>query len=350
MGCEDSSPDLLAPLSNIPQDLAAIKFATEGKPTAPYMMLELRRPQGFNGFVAINGSGQVVWYFRTQGTSSSYSRRANGNFVFLDGDRGLLEVNAAGQVVRQLAQQAHPGRRIHHDATVTPRNTVLFIAEDTRTIDGRPITGEALWEWDPEVGTTVRRWSSFNELDPKLDWGTLSHDEDWLHANSVSMGPRGNVILSFHYLNQVISIAPDFSRTEWRLGGVRGNISVDEQFTGQHTAQSLADGRVLLFDNGYERTTTRYSRAVEFQIEGSLARKIWEWRPPHDNWARILSSVRRLPNGNSVISFGTSQGFVEGATGPIEAYEVKPDGFVAWHLIVGGEISSMYRATPIQSF
>jgi hypothetical protein len=108
--------------------------------------------------------------------------------------------------------------------------------------------------------------------------------------------------------------------------------------------------RVLLFDNGYERTTNSYSRAVEYEIRGRSAVKVWEWRPPHDNWARIISGVRRLSNGNSVIAFGTSRNYVEGATGPIEAYEVNRDGKVIWHLTVGGAISAMYRATPITAF
>jgi hypothetical protein len=215
---------------------------------------------------------------------------------------------------------------MHHDATVTPRNTILFIAEDWQTSAGVTLEGEALWEWDPEAGTTTKRWSSFTNLDPVKDWGARSISSDWLHANSVAFGPDGNVLISFHFLNQVISLSPDFERVLWRLGGIRATVSVDDPFTGQHTAQQPAADRVLLFDNGYERTTNPYSRAAEYEIRGSSAVKVWEWRPPHDNRARIISGVRRLSNGNSMIAFGTSRNYVEGVTGPIEAYEVNRDG------------------------
>ena len=341
----------LTPIADLPPDLAAVTFTAEGRPTAPYMMLELRQPGGFSGFVAVNGAGRPVWFFRTLGTSSGHTRRKNGNFVLLDGNRGLVEVTRAGRVVHELAQEAPPGRRIHHDVTVTPRNTLLFLAEDWQPWDGELLEGEALWEWDPEAGTTTKRWTSFAHLDPRYDWGPRSERKDWLHANSVSYGPRGNVLVSFHYLNQVISLSPDLGRIEWRLGGTRADVPVDDPFSGQHTAKEVAANRVLLFDNGYERTESRYSRAVEYALQGGSATKVWEWRPPVDNWARIISSARRLPNGNTVIGFGTTHDTpAPGATGPIEVYEVTPGGTVAWHLVVGGAASSMYRATPIEAF
>lgn len=347
--CSDDPFVPLDPLTDLPPDLAAITFTAEGRPTAPYTMLEVRNPAGFSGFVAVDGAGRPVWYFRTRGTSSGFTRRANGNFVFLDGDRGLVEVDRLGNVVRELAQQARPGRRFHHDVTTTPHNTILFLAEDWQQWNGALLNGEALWEWDPEAGTTTKRWSSFTHLDPAVDWGPRSIRDDWVHANSVSYGPGGNVLMSLHFLNQVISISPDFQRIQWRMGGIGATVPVDEPFSGQHTAKEIRTGRVLLFDNGYERTTTRYSRAVEFEIRNGTATRKWEWRPERDNWARIISSARRLPNGNTMVGFGTSQNyFGTGATGPIEVYEVTSSGRVVWHLTVGSAVSAMYRATPLE--
>jgi hypothetical protein len=349
--CSDGPLAPPTPITDLPPDLAAITFTAEGTPTAPFTMLELRQTGGFSGFVAVDGVGRPVWFFRTRGTSSGFTRRRNGDFVFLDGDRGLVEVDRAGKVVRELAQQARPGRHIHHDVAVTPRNTVLFLAEDWEQWEGQPLEGESLWEWDPEAGTVTKRWSAFDYLDPQHDWGERSYREDWLHANSLSYGPRGNVLVSFHYLNQVISLSPDLKQIEWRLGGVGATVTVADPFSGQHSVKEVSTGRVLLFDNGYERLDTRYSRAMELELRGGTAAKVWEWRPPHDNWARIISSARRLSNGNTMVGFGTTLNTpAVGATGPIEVYEVTPAGAVVWHLLVGGAASSMYRATPLESF
>ena len=51
---------------------------------------------------------------------------------------------------------------------------------------------------------------------------------EWMHANSLSIGPRGNVLVSSHYLNQVLSLSPDWRRIEWRLGGPRATIAREE--------------------------------------------------------------------------------------------------------------------------
>jgi hypothetical protein len=316
-------------------------------------MLEIRHPNGFRGFVAVDGAGRPVWYFRTVGSPFSFTRRGNGNFVLLDSERGLVEVSPSGSVVRALAQEARPGRRMHHDVTATPSGTVLFLAEERRIMDAQEVTGEAVWEWFPESGTVHRRWSAFDHLDWALDRGERSVPEDWLHANSIRLGAAGNLLMSLHFLNQVISIVPDqegFGSIEWRLGGVRATLPVDEPFSGQHTAQEVGPDRVLLFDNGYERQEERYSRAVEYGIEGARAVVAWQWRPPRDNWARVISGARRLPNGNTLVGFGTPADAELGSTGPIEVYEVDPDGGIVWHLLVEGEVSSMYRATPVFDF
>lgn len=348
----DSDPilPLLPPLDEIPADLAEITFLAEGRPTAPYTMLEVRHPGGFRGFVAVNGAGQPVWYHRTLGSPHSFARRENGNFVFLDTERGLVEVSAQGEVIRELPQEARPARRMHHDVLVTHRNTVLFIAEEWQPWQGALLNGEAIWEWTPETSRVQKRWTSFDHLSPAIDWGERSVHSDWLHANSLSEGPRGNILLSLHHLNQVISITPDFQSFEWRMGGIEATISVPDPFSGQHTVMEIRPGRVLMFDNGFERLSERYSRAVEYEIAGGEARKVWEWRPARDNWARVISSARRLPNGNTLVAFGVRKDMPPGSTGPIEVYEVDGDGRTLWHLALEGAVSSLYRATPLFSF
>src|SRR5688572_15403666 len=152
--CGDSpaEPRLRPPIEP-PPDLAAVTFTATGRPTAPYVLLEIRHDSGFQGFVAVDGHGRPVWFFRTEGGPVGATRRANGNFVFLDRARGLLEVTIEGQVVRELSQQQRPGRFIHHDVVATPQNTILFIAEDVQLWRGEPLTGEAIWEWQPESGS-----------------------------------------------------------------------------------------------------------------------------------------------------------------------------------------------------
>ena len=349
-GCGDGITDPpLPPLADLPADLAAVELTATGRLSVPYVMLEVRRDEGFRGFVAVNGDGRPVWFHRTEGSPHGFTRRADGNLVLLDNERGLVEVRPAdGAVVRELAQEARPGRFLHHDVTATPDNTILFLAEDVRAVGDEMVTGEALWEWVPETDVVARRWSSFDHLDWVLDRGPRSVAHDWLHANSIAFGPDGNVLVSLHFLNQVISIAPGFDALEWRLGGTRATIPVEDPFSGQHTARSVGPDRILLFDNGFERVTERYSRAVEYSIADGTGRIVWEWRPERDNWARVISGAQRMSNGHTLVGFGTAADLGGlGTTGPIEVYEVNEGGAVVWHLLIEGEVSSMYRATPL---
>ncbi|MEP6783169.1 MAG: hypothetical protein ABI983_05830, partial [Acidobacteriota bacterium] len=52
-------------------------------------------------------------------------------------------------------------------------------------------------------------------MDPALDRSARTAGE-WLHANSLYIGRAGNILPSFHYINQVISISPDWRTVQWR--------------------------------------------------------------------------------------------------------------------------------------
>ena len=125
-------------------------------------------------------------------------RRKNGNFVFMDKGHGLVEVDRTGAVVHELKQR-DPEREMHHAIVVTPRDTVLYLAFDTETFNGKPLKGEAIWEWNPDTGEDVKRWRSWDFMDPALDRSARTAGE-WLHGNSLSIGPRRQhpVELSLH--------------------------------------------------------------------------------------------------------------------------------------------------------
>jgi hypothetical protein len=342
----------------LPADLQAIKITTTGTLTSQYALLHLFAEQGFKGYALVDGAGRIAWHYRTKDYPFGADRRKNGHFVFMDKGRGLVEVDRAGQVVHELAQR-DPEREMHHAIVVTPRDTVLYLAFDTEDHAGKRLKGEAIWEWNPDTGEDVKRWRSWDFMDPALDRSARTAGE-WLHGNSLHVGPRGNVLLSFHYINQVISIAPDWKSVEWRLGGVRPTIAVpaDQQTSAQHTAAEIAPNRILMFDNRTD-LQPRYSRAVEYAIDppspegsgaarGGNAKQVWEWKPPNHNYASAVSSARRLANGHTLIAFGMEKGR-NGSTGPTEAFEVTSNGAVAWHLVVEG-VMTMFRVEPINSF
>lgn len=85
------------------------------------------------------------------------------------------------------------------------------------------VTGDAVWLWNMETDEVQKVWSAWDHLDWELDRGRQSRPDDWLHANAIPVGPCGNLVVSFHFLNQVISIAPDYQSVEWRMGRHQSN-------------------------------------------------------------------------------------------------------------------------------
>lgn len=169
-------------------------------------------------------------------------------------------------------------------------------------------------------------WNIFDHLDPALYrtpssdidegymWRGCSGEEpsqDWSHGNSVKPAPDGSWIVSLRHLNEVLSLAPDFSSINWRLGGPGSDFTFadpSDQFYHQHTAWQLPNGNVLLFDNGNTRPEEEggeYSRALELELDMKTmtATKVWEYRHTPDLFAECCSSVDRLDNGNTLVVF-----------------------------------------------
>lgn len=342
----------------LPEGLAVLQLEAQGTPTEPLIVLEtVAHGGGDRGVTLVDEDGEIVWYL-DEGPVGGTARRANGNLVVNYSGRGIVELTPAGDVVAELLQQYRPEREAHHDVITTPWNTVLFIAYDTRDFEGRSVSGESIWEWNPDNGALHRRWSSWDHLSPAVDWSAGSEDDDWLHANALSIGPAGNILLSSRALDQVISISPDYSSIEWRMGGINADITVsgNDRFYGQHTVSELSPvngrRRVLLFDNGY--VGRGFSRAQELELDpdAGTAATVWQFRATPDNFSFITSLARRLPNGNTFVAFGAGPG-VLWSFGPVEVMEVDPAGAVRFRLEIRGptvdDTFVLYRASPIAS-
>jgi len=331
----------------LPSSVSAIQFFAEGTPTSTLTMIEARTPFAQ---VIVDQDGEVVWFRIGAETkkTTGFTRLANGDFVFNDWEELSVETPES-RVVARLPRIAGMGQ-MHHDVVTTAQNTVLFLAQEPGLVNDTMWIGEAVWEWDPEFDVLVKRWSSFDFLSPDVDRGPRTKTTDWLHANSLAIGPRGNVLVSMMWTQEVVSIAPDYQSLEWRLGGPASSFVVagGAMDGGQHTAGEVRPGRVLMFDNGQDRPdSTFFSRALEIRLDerAGTAEAIWEFRLQPDMYAGAQGSARRLGNGNTVVAFALAEGVFD-ATGPIIVYEVTPSSQVVWSLRVEG-VRMIYRATPM---
>jgi hypothetical protein len=346
----------------LPAALSALEIQTTGEASFPLLMMEISLPSVTGVPVVIDTDGYVVWY-RPAATERTHGVAVlpGVGFAINSIDLGVEIVTADNEVVAALTEADAAARTglgafdIHHDVIRASETSVLLLVQDTSTVDGTVWTGEAVWEWDFESDQLERRWSSFDFMSPATDIGPRSRPADWLHANSLSLGPRGNVLMSLFWTHEVISIAADYQSLEWRLGGAASSFTVLDgaMDAGQHTAVEVEPNRVLLFDNGLDRPGGElWSRASELRLDAvaNTAEVVWEYRTDPVTYAPIVGSTRRLENSNTVISFGVADGALANFpdAGPLGVYEATPAGGTAWSASFEG-VNLLYRSLPLVS-
>jgi hypothetical protein len=129
--------------------------------------------------------------------------------------------------------------------------------------------------------------------------------------------PDGNLLLSFRNTSSIVIIDRASGKVIWRLGA--------PPLSGQHAPYPLANGNILLFDNGpYRLDSSRpFSRVLEIDPTSKEIAWSYQDRPFLSFFSDRISNAQRLPNGNTLIDEGVFGRF----------FEVTPLGEVAWEYV-----------------
>ncbi len=275
-------------------------------------------------FIFWDEVGAVVWYASVARAQRPIARLpGQDNFVFIPREsHRLRHLTPLGEVTDLSGDVGDA----HHDLVLLDDGRILFpIGRDLlhdESASGGPRTTfryDILGIWHPATNRVEEMWNAkeaWDILDPEQHRRAIVADDitRWTHINSVSLGPTGNIVLSLRNRNQVVSLSPDY-KIEWQLFGPDSDYgfpNTADRFYRQHTASQLANGNILLFDNGNERPDaegSKYSRALELRLDDAAgtAVKVWEYRPDPDIYAPFVSSAYRLNNGNTLVNFGVRE-------------------------------------------
>ncbi len=194
--------------------------------------------------------------------------------------------------------------------------------------------GETVWEWHVKdhLGKGPDKLD-FNYVLPR-PVGDLYNTYDWSHFNTVSYIPETDtVVLNSRNLAEFYFINHKTGKIEYRWGNPTTYDpkakkpswydNGDQKVWGSHCATPLANGNVLVFDNGSERPEGNRSAAVE--VDPKTGKVVWEYRSRHSNsfYSYRQGGVQRLPNGNTLIC-STHGGHL---------IEVTPDKKVVWEFV-----------------
>jgi hypothetical protein len=284
----------------------------------------------------------------------------------------------------------------HHDVEYLPNGDILMIAWEMISYDSAIAAGKnpAILDtavWSGEIievkptgssgGDIVWQWHAWDHLiqdydSTKQNYGDVgahpelidvnygSHNEDWLHINSVRYdAQRDEILMSVHNFSEIWII--DHSTTTAQAAGHTGgndgkggdiiyrwgnpqayhagSVS-DEQLFNQHDARWIdpglpGAGDIIIFNNGDGRPGGNYSSVDEItppldsagnyymDSSGRYGPNILTWTyeasPPSSFFAKNISSADRLPNGNTLICEGTAGKF----------FEVDASGNIVWEYV-----------------
>lgn len=281
----------------------------------------------------IDMEGRTLWrwtlenYYRRAGRrpwTEHFELLPDGSVIVVTKDDAVVKLDRDSRVLWATPLRAH------HDASVAFDGRIWALSHARRLVPAIhptvPIEADAISVLSPAgkllheipVLKLLER-SGYGYLLPRLTEYPTPSDLvalEVFHTNHVevfdgaiaSRSPlfrRGNFLVSIRNLNAIAIVDGETEKIVWLWGP--GNL------TYQHDPRLLADGHVLVFDNG----TTR-SQVVE--VDPVTNEVVWRYAPPAGFFSELQGAVQRLDGGNTLIT-ETGTGWVR---------EIDPGGGVVW--------------------
>lgn len=352
-------PDLLA---------NHIEIEITGDPPEGYVVTNIRNGPDERFLILFDETGRIVWYRQFEFLVGFGQQLPNGNLAaFVGSSQGFQptygyyeEISPGGEVVRRH-QATAPLYTDCHELLLTPRAdghavhlySYTLRVVDMTVFDGLPdalIGGHQILRFSPD-GVIEFSWNAWDHFSV-LDWIELPESRrqapnaDFDHPNSLALDLDGHYIASFRDLAEITKIHAQTGDLIWRFGGVNNEFTILDDpldgFNGQHSVRVMANGNLLLFDNGLRHDPPE-SRAVEYALDTDLmtATMVWEYRHAPPVYTAFTGGVERRTNGNTVVQFAAT-GFM---------VEVDLQGQVVWTGTVtsAGESVALYRMMPVPS-
>jgi hypothetical protein len=369
---EEQIPGRFKPISDTPDDdleaLAALGYLDGTRPPPNEQgvsILDADRIQpGANLYVSgqgpeahlIDRDGTVLhkwafdWYDawpdqakRPNGRSEfpNHWRRAhlyeNGDLLVIWGGQGIARIDAKSQLLWGRTDE-----HVHHDVDVGPDGRIWTLSRSPETVpalsEERRVVVDTVLVLDPQTGETLDEWSVFEAFSAtevgRAMIPRLAKAGDVFHTNTITVLPpdydttgypelaAGNLLLSFRNPSLIGIFDPKTGGLVWVSNG---------PWAAQHQPVLLDEQTVLVFDN---RSLGTRSRVIE--VDRRTGEIGWQYGAEEGEyfWSRILGSVQRLGNGNTLVT--------ESDNG--RAFEVTREGERVWELVIP------HRAGPDDEF
>ncbi len=342
--------------SAIPNDFTSFSILTNTLPVNGLVMLSFIVSGAATKSYAqvLTNDGRLAWYREFAQPVVDFQKQPNGNYTAytsLDASPSrFFEFDNIGHVLREFA--ASGGRATgSHELRLFDNGYCLF------GVEFRPMDLTAIGGWSNASvrglvveyyrGNASLQWNTFDYL--AVEEGASDMDVNatpvnpW-HGNAIDIDRDGHLLVSFRNSVQIVKINAQTGAIIWRLGGKKSQFTfVNDSFNGfshQHGIRRLANGNIILFDNGNLHSPPT-SRAVEYRLDeqAKTATLVWEYRHEPTLYGFALGFAQRLANGNTLICYGIAQRIIE----------VDAAGNKVWDLKIEEPNRFVYRAFRIES-
>jgi hypothetical protein len=371
----------------LPADFPAITAVKTGTVSPGYYLLE-DGVAGTGGrfLMMLDTNGVPVWYRRVAPAEVDFKLLSNGDLASMpfvrtvfntDNTLGYNERKLDGTAVRTVKAAGNPTD--YHDLLLLPDGNYLVVTYRQRNVASLPagfgtcgannklvdgviqeVTpgGSLVSEWSSDLGQAGAHIDVSEVVVPLCDSSVVTGSNpptnavDYMHLNAIDYdATTKQVVVTARHLNAIFWIDWSTKQVVRKLGGQGTNPDNPAVFTftgGDANAFALphdgrlnTNGHLTAFDNEAAPKGNGNPRAVEYALDPIAKTATLVWQRPLGATGSLfggLGSVRRQPDGNTVIAWG-------GFNDPVFT-EVDPNGTA--RLEVSMPVANLtYRVTKI---
>uniref|UniRef100_A0A7S1KCZ4 Apple domain-containing protein n=2 Tax=Vitrella brassicaformis TaxID=1169539 RepID=A0A7S1KCZ4_9ALVE len=251
--------------------------------------------------------GDLVWWVKASAGAGMLGATQNGRLALWDqrpndGAMAVYEVNSTYQVVDRH-QMGHGYPLDYHNAFFDEEGNTILTGKTK--VNG--VLHNVVHVLDASTNVLLE-WRSIDDFiddaDPILPGE--ADNGDVYHINNAERTPDGNLIISLRTCNLVLLISGKTGRILWRMGGRTSDFTfigedMDPPFFGQHDARQMANGNIIMYDNGrrWDIGGMRPSRVLELKLdlEKMTATRVWSFTHPSKLSSMCCGGIQIVDNG-----------------------------------------------------
>ena len=317
------------------------------------------RPTKFGGTAGIieefDWDGKKVFEYKFYTPDKEVSHHTfevmpNGNYLVLG-----WEYKTYDEALKKGLDPKFGGRTLKPEGLAIGGEVIKGIWPDfIREIDRK--NGKTVWEWHvwDNLGAGKKDKIDINKFIPPYFYDGYA-GPDWTHFNGLAYNPKTDEIcVTSRNLAEVYIINKKTGKITNRWGNpfnygagkAPGGYSDDgdQKLFGPHAPDWTPEGTISILDNGNNRPSGNYTRAVELDIK--TGKVVWEWKgknvkaKDYNFYSAYQSGAQKLASGNWMIT-STDDGHV---------IEVTKDKRIVWEFLNPIQKDKIYKTSGAHGY